>query len=370
MEINKENYEAFLLDLWENNLSEEKKVMLYKFLDKHPELNENDAFSLISDISNTNSNAVFDKSSIDFEQINSKNYEFFFIAYSEGDLSKDEMKSVDDFLNEYPELNNKFLQFNKVRFPLETIEYPCKERLILGKTRVISIQSKRWFIGIAAAGVAFLLWISVPVQETPYLYTMSPIQELEIERFIDDSYEINTENVISQKNNSDIKNELAEQPIHSKADYKQKERIEKVENRIALNIKKEKQQDFKSPSFQKIPKLINREQLPVSQLDKNETPEVIASIVSVNKSVDQKSIITLEQVKDKKTTIVDLTASYLQRKNVLDEERKPDFKRIINNTLSNVNENKKPIILIEEEDNSKTTIFQFAGMKVERRKRK
>src|SRR5690554_4081090 len=173
MEINKNNYEAFLLDLWEGTLSEERKVLLYNFLDEHPELNEDDSLNLLSNISIAVPELEFDKSSIDFDQINTKNYEFFFIAYAEGDLSKEEMISVDEFLKENPSLALKFEQFNKSKLPNETILFPNKGKLLLGKTNAIPNRSKHWFIGLVAASIALLFWITSPFQNTPSKYTMT-----------------------------------------------------------------------------------------------------------------------------------------------------------------------------------------------------
>ncbi len=369
MEINKNNYEAFLLDLWEGTLSEERKVLLYNFLDEHPELNEDDSLNLLSNISIAVPELEFDKSSIDFDQINTKNYEFFFIAYAEGDLSKEEMISVDEFLKENPSLALKFEQFNKSKLPNETILFPNKGKLLLGKTNAIPNRSKHWFIGLVAASIALLFWITSPFQNTPSKYTMTQSDDLIIEKHIDDSSRaetktpiINLENKIVEQINS---NNLKPDKI-SKSEQSKVEEIENIE-KTEKPIKKEDQKANNS-------KQEKRDHTPTSprqtdlvaeiKIETNNLPDPVTSIASVRKTDEENLVYPSINKKEKSTTIVDLTASYLQRKNVLNEERKPDFKGILNNTFSHVNENKKPIIITYEDSNIKTRIFQFGDLKI------
>jgi len=359
MEIDKNNYEAYLLDLWEGNLSEEKKVMLSQFLEEHPALNEDNALELLSSISITKSDNPFDKTAINFEDINSKNYEYFFIAYAEGDLSKEEMIAVDKFLKENPLLHLKFAQFNKAKLPLETIHYPNKEKLIFDKTRIISIQTKRWIIGLAAASVALLFWTGFPFEDTAYKYTMSQNKKLKIEKY--NAHSLNIDKINQSIN---LENQIAKQmsTSNSKTDNKSNQKI--IKN-IELNKQETKnigsEIKFKNPFVRN-----NTELVAVTKLEAKEISDVIASIIPLGKYTEESDITPSVKNKKEIPSLIDLTANYLQRKNILTEERKPDIKGIINNTLSN----EKPIITIEEKQNVKTTVFQLGKFKIERKTRK
>lgn len=358
MEINKENYEAFLLDLWEGTISEEEKMMLFLFLEKHPELDEDDALNLLNDVSITQSNEVFDKSAIRFDEINLKNYEFFFIAYAEGDLSKNEMSSVDDFVKANPEVKKKFEQFNKAKLPLETFKYPNKKKLIIGQTRLISLPIQRFIIGLAAAAIAFLIYLNIPTNDTFSKYEMSNYEKLEIEKF----------DFIPQASEKTINYQLAE-GTKDERDLKDNSTIFAIENELTPSTPFElvSQQNEKSKTIEELSEQNNQEFGKVSNLEPKEISEITASVVQMKKIQLANEVKPTVTTKEKIPTLVDLTAKYLQEKKILNEERKPDIPGIIN---SFSNENKKPIILIEEKDDSKTTIFRLGAIKVERKKRK
>lgn len=92
MKINKNNYEAFLLDYIEGNLSAELSVELMLFLENHPELEiDLNDFDIIS--SNENENITFnDKQKLKRKEfiINDDVIESLIISLVNGDLSKEE----------------------------------------------------------------------------------------------------------------------------------------------------------------------------------------------------------------------------------------------------------------------------------------
>ena len=199
MKINKENYEAFLLDLWEGNLSDVQKAELTTFLKEHPELDDGETLSLLDDVSITAPEDEFDKELIDFETINEKNYEFFFIAYFEGDLSDDEMRSVIAFVDSHPELAKKFDQFKRAKLPEETIIYPHKKELLNEETPIISIATRNWLIGVAAASMAIFFLINPFKPENKY--DMNGLAQMGIERHSVDQIQFNTSNQNATINN-------------------------------------------------------------------------------------------------------------------------------------------------------------------------
>lgn len=359
MGINKNNYEAYLLDLWEGTLSEADKVVLYQFLAEHPELDENEALNILENVAITDTHTLFDKASISFDHINLKNFEFFFIAYSEGDLSKEEMNAVDDFIKEHPALNKKFEQFEQAKLPVETIIYPNKRKLLIGTAPVISIQTRRLFIGIAAASVVFLFLIVSPFKNVQYKYTMTPNVNVEIDKYTSDSVKEKTIKpvTISIAVESEIKrtNQLS-LPTSKKEGKSNQNQIKYKDINHPIPSKNK---DFNAASNPK--ELAVIEETEAKDVPTEFAPSLPAEIMEEETLADYSF-----QEKEEVPTILDLAASYLQRKNFINEERKPDFKGIINTTFAKANDNKEPVLASSEESNVKRTSFQLGVFKVER----
>ncbi len=144
MKINKNNYEAFLLDYLEGNLSAEITAALLLFLDNHPELDVDlTDFNIIS--SNENESITFnDKQNLKRKEfvINDDLIESLIISLVNGDLSKEETdkllkvikhdenykKLYHQYLNtvlsaEATNFENKFLLKGHLPITSENIEY-------------------------------------------------------------------------------------------------------------------------------------------------------------------------------------------------------------------------------------------------------
>lgn len=413
MEINKANYEAFLLDLWEGNLSEDQKVLLYSFLEKHPELDEGDALDLLDDVSETIPNITFDKDALNFENINDKNYEYFFIAYLEGDLSESQMNNVDIFLTDHPGLDKKFDQFKRARLteensivsgsvekgalqfetintqnyqhlfvaywegdlttdqmnevetfvanhselskefdqykraklPFEVIEYPHKGLLFSDSTPVISLQS-RWLIGITAAAVALFFLFTSPLNNVENKYSMNGDTKITYDEHESDPFMINQRDKINAPKNKKVERTNLTQ-------YAKNIEPRSIESKDNTN----------TPDND--PKIIVDQQSRVN-IKANGFSNVVASLnkkVSNNiEEIDPKKEITTQE---KIPTILEYTTAYLQRKSVLNEEKKPNLKGLLNSTLAS-NNNDQPVLETTEGSSSKRTVFKLGDFKFER----
>ena len=413
MEINKQNYEAFLLDLWEGSLSEEQKTLLYNFLEKHPELDEGDALDLLGDVSETIPDVAFDQESLNFESINEKNYEFFFIAYFEEDLSKSEMEHVDLFLSDHPELLKKFNQFKKARLseensdvlsnieketldfenislhnyqyffiaynegdlsilqmkeieafvanhpelskefdqykraklPHEEFTYPNKSLLLEDTTPIISLQS-RWLLGIAAASVAMFFLFSSPLNGVENKYSMGNGKGLTIEGYELDPFKIETKKAIEGIENQEqksIENTIYANHTNPKVVKREKEN-DSLDKRTNPKFNINSRKDIKAEGFS----------------------NVVASLSSNNSKKAEDEVPKNElNTQEKIPTILEYTTAYLQRKNVLNEERKPNLKGLLNNTLASSN-NDQPVLESTQETGSKHTVFKLGDFKFER----
>jgi hypothetical protein len=135
MEINRENYEIYILDYYDGAISKEAKLQLFAFLDANPELKaEFDNFENIN-ISDLSPTITFDfKESLKKENtstfITESNCTEFFIADAEGDLLPTQKKQLDVFLSQNTHLFNDFQIFKKLKLtPDQNIVYQEKAKL-------------------------------------------------------------------------------------------------------------------------------------------------------------------------------------------------------------------------------------------------
>lgn len=355
MNITIENYEAYLLDLWEGNLSPEEEAMLNDFLAQHPELDSDDALTLQDDISVTQPTAEFDKSTISYDSVNEHNAMYFFIAYHEGDLTKKERKEVLQFVKSNPSHSKQFNQFEKARMPKEQVLYPHKKELLAGKVegRVISIASRNWMIGIAAASIAAFFWFIGPTSNgIDARYAMEEMNTT-IDRYENSSLAFN---IRGTQTNESLNKESFNASDHSNS-Y----------NNTTLNGE---QKQSTSPDPNRIKDNLDPiEKSSIANVKANGLNNVMASINTQDNNsentVAEKDQNQADPNQEDIPTILELTASYLQRKKVLNNDRKPNLKNILNNTLASVNED-KPVLATNEGSDSKRTVFQLGDFKFER----
>ncbi len=118
--INRLNYERFLIDFADGNLSQEQHAQVVLFLEQNSDIAEE--FEGIFDVNleppsehceNINS---LKKSILKPLIINNDNYEHYFIAYFEGDLTEEEKSQVYEFIDLNKELEKDFLSFQQIYF--------------------------------------------------------------------------------------------------------------------------------------------------------------------------------------------------------------------------------------------------------------
>ncbi len=159
MNINKSNYEEFLIDFIEGNLKPELKKEMDLFLDAHPEIREEvESFEFIN--ISTPKNITFDfKADLKQTGINStqniseSNYEEYLIASSENDLSNNEEKELNQFLEINPQLDqtNKLYKLSKATPSLAIV---FEDKKSLKKSLFIK---RRWYYAVSAAASVLIL---------------------------------------------------------------------------------------------------------------------------------------------------------------------------------------------------------------------
>lgn len=167
MNINKDNYQAFLLDLSEGILSEKETEGLYAFLDEHPEL---DVELLSEPVFLFEDEVTFpNKAQLDFENITPENRSFFFVGHIEKQLNAAEEKALTQFLDAHPMYVKELESFGKAKVPEINDTYPNKKRLLaIAKTPVRSL-----FLRVAGVAALFVVFFMVGM----HYYTSQPFEE-------------------------------------------------------------------------------------------------------------------------------------------------------------------------------------------------
>ncbi|MFO7789480.1 MAG: hypothetical protein ACQES1_04985 [Bacteroidota bacterium] len=149
--INKHNYEAYLLDFMEGNLSAEDAKALEAFLNDNPQLNA-DIFDPGDLKIKPDTSISFDKKTAlkrDEEMPEFSKREKLLIGLAEDDLNEDEKQEAQDLLSSDAEAFNDFELYRKLKFKAgSNISYPDKEGL-KKRTPVVSIRQVQ-YISIAA----------------------------------------------------------------------------------------------------------------------------------------------------------------------------------------------------------------------------
>ena len=201
--ISKNNYEAYLLDEAEGNLSPLLTEELRVFLNQHPHLKEElpnfDAFKL-----NPPKDAPFDKSALlkNPDAITLKNCEDIMIAEIEGENAATTSAALKIFIKENPAIEATFLAYQQTKLIGSDLVFEHKKTLYKKTGKVIFIN---WKISSAAAVILVLLtinWFSTPEP------TYSPLAEktdidTTIEMLDDDIFRntiIRTEKKLALKN--------------------------------------------------------------------------------------------------------------------------------------------------------------------------
>lgn len=212
MNINKDNYQAFLLDLSEGILSEKETEALYAFLDEHPEL-EGELLSepvLLFEDEVTFPN----KAQLDFENITPENRSFFFVGHIEKQLNAAEEKALTQFLDAHPIYAKELESFRKAKIPEINDTYPNKKRLLaIAKTPVRSLFIR--VAGVAALFVVlFLAGIRYTSQQTEERYSMEAqsvkvdLVKTDIERNANDAETIIAQADFNQSSKENISNRV------------------------------------------------------------------------------------------------------------------------------------------------------------------
>lgn len=162
MDINRENYEAWLLDLLEGRLSPEQVQGVRDFLLLNPDcafgLEELDPWVLEADKISYAGKPDLRKEIPDRDtRISEKNFALFSIARMEGDLSDQQERDYLDLLHSDENKRDEWLSWKQMKLVAEDLAYEGKEAL---KRRATRKPGVIW-LGIAAAAAVLVLFFAL-----------------------------------------------------------------------------------------------------------------------------------------------------------------------------------------------------------------
>jgi hypothetical protein len=163
MTINRNNFEAYLLDYIEGNLDPVYSAELMAFLAENPEfenyLPENELKKL-----NTGSHLFENKSLLkkdfqDIRQINPANFDEFCIASVEGLLDPNQEKRLHNYINMNPELENDLDTYRNMKLtPDYSVVFENKHSLKKQGGIIVPVRFLYLAVSIAAA-IIFIIWL-------------------------------------------------------------------------------------------------------------------------------------------------------------------------------------------------------------------
>lgn len=351
MRINKNNYEAYLLDLSEGNLSDELRDELNSFLALNPHL-EADIIEDIEPLTSNNDISI-DKSLLHFDSINKLNRIHFFIAYHEGDLSSTEQIEVLKFISKNTLYEGEFNSFSKTHLSASNEVFNNKKSLHAIANTNNSKSIIYWSVRVAA-----ILIIA----------------------FIFNYYYQSTNNIAPKysytEDDFNLKPSLEKGSEFNFADFIPK----KVQNNSLVNNTPSR--NYTNENLTKIVRRNNSDSIP----SKNKEEEIIYTlekrelgVISENPALD-KIIASLNPDKNK-TEVNDNGASSIKNiktppsliaylgekakeKNILTETGRPNIVSLLNKGSKSISG--QDVLAKSETEESNSTIFKLGNLKIER----
>lgn len=157
--INRSNYEQYVIDYLEGKLSEPDRTIFELFLTKNPDLKDEiedleQAVLTPSQEIYASKSSLKKKSIAAVNSINEDNYEEFFIGSLEGDLSNNEKDDLDKFLKKNSELLSEFKLFQQLRLTPDTSIKLSNKNSLKKRKHILPV----W---VTSAAAVVLLLISI-----------------------------------------------------------------------------------------------------------------------------------------------------------------------------------------------------------------
>ena len=163
MNINRNNYETFIIDYFDGNLKPDKVSELMGFLEKNPDIKEEFSGYEIVEFAPDDEIKFGEKIKLkkeivyDVNKINEKNYEDYFIAKLENDLTENETTYLENFLITNPHLNSQYQLFLKTKLQADkNIIFENKSSL---KKYVFTVSTRKiLYYSVSIAASILIVW--------------------------------------------------------------------------------------------------------------------------------------------------------------------------------------------------------------------
>lgn len=356
MKINRNNYEAFLLDLSEGNLSEELRSELNSFLASNPDLDVEliDDFSIIED----QNNKTIDKDLLKFDTINESNRKYFFIAYHEGDLNASEKEDVLRFISKNSKMKQEFDQFSSLYLKSTNEVFKDKKSLHSIAHNYSSRGFIYWSVRIAAILLIGFILNSL-LQNTSSIEPRYTLVEDDLLNLTPSIQHAENVEITETKVKEDIEKS---NNINTLAVYNQTENISSdKENTNTKDFETKKGQENVSHDFDKRePKIQKR------------NPDLDIVIASLNQNSNNEESETIESLPIKNIKTPPSLLAYLgekaKEKEILSENGRPNIVSLLNKGSKSLTGDE--ILATSQTEQSSSTIFQLGSLKIERIRKK
>jgi len=199
--ITKNNYEAFLLDYFEENISAEMAAELMLFLEQNPDLNVNlNNFEIIP--LQAKNKLFTNKKSLKKDEyaINLANYETFFIAEIEGINTIEDSAELQVFLKNNPKTRQIFDTYKNTKLTSSRLVFKDKKSLYRKEKKVIPLY---WWYSSVAAVLIVVLFLKITHQQNKKAnsFVATPSKEILKTNQVQDQLKQNTQKAIKPKIN-------------------------------------------------------------------------------------------------------------------------------------------------------------------------
>lgn len=170
MNINRNNYEAYFLDLIEGRLSPEQEEVVRRFLKFNPDLAEElTAFELHTitapHLPFPGKESMKKEMPVGETGVSDANFDMYCIAFLEGDLSENQRGAFEAYLAKHPRRKKELEAFKATYLVPARVTYPNKGRL---KHRNIRLMNWRIMVPVAAAAaITLMILLRAPYTQPP-----------------------------------------------------------------------------------------------------------------------------------------------------------------------------------------------------------
>jgi hypothetical protein len=204
MQIDRSNYEIWLIDWLDGNLSKLQVEQLQAFLKENPEIKEDfDDMDRVRDSMHCVSNETFpykDHIKKKASEISESQFDYLCVAFLENDLTADQQTGLKESMEEDREKEKSFELIQKMKISPADSRYKHKNKLI--RRSVFQNVIRLSFIGLSAAAIIIYAIITIHfVPRSLLVKTNNTAQSTAVDSIQKPSYEI-----ISGKSTTEKKN--------------------------------------------------------------------------------------------------------------------------------------------------------------------